>query len=73
MRVAELRAALADLPDDHLVVLAGDAEGNRYSLLAAADPCEFLPQKRPWEADIRTEGDAGSALEVNAICLWPVG
>lgn len=45
MTIAELRAALAKLdhlPDDTIVVLAKDAEGNSYSPLVDTDHAMYL-------------------------------
>jgi hypothetical protein len=38
MKVKELKEAIEDLPDDMLVVLQRDSEGNGYSPLSGADP-----------------------------------
>lgn len=43
MTVGQLRAALAELPDEMLIVMASDAEGNEHRVLAAAGECLFEP------------------------------
>lgn len=67
MTVKELREAIAEYPDDFLVILSRDAEGNGYAPADAvlaqghydASELEFLhhPEDNP--------------KPPNAVCLWP--
>ncbi len=50
MTVKDLREALADLPDDMLVVMAKDAEGNGYSPLAEATETMYAAETT-WSGD----------------------
>jgi hypothetical protein len=75
MNVGDLRKLLADHPDDTLVVLSKDAEGNNFSPLRRLDdPDEhrYFPSTK-YSGDImRTDmaerrGDPGEMVVV----LWP--
>lgn len=83
MNVSDLRAALADLPDDMPVVMAKDAEGNGYSPLAKADDVAMYAATCTWAGDryltpqAHAEADPGEWDEapesaVRALFLWPV-
>lgn len=41
--VAKLRAMLAEMPDNAVVVLASDAEGNEFSPMHGASRAETIP------------------------------
>ncbi|MFI9154502.1 hypothetical protein [Streptomyces sp. NPDC053367] len=86
MRLADLRAALANLghlPDDTIVVLAKDAEGNGFSPLAEAEDAMYWAETT-WsgeryltEEQRRAEANPDDWSEapddaVRAVFLWPV-
>jgi len=84
MTLAQLREALAalDLPDDTLVVLAKDAEGNGHSPLVEAEHAMYLAEST-WsgeryltEAQRQAEAAPDEWSEapddaVPAVFLWP--
>jgi hypothetical protein len=84
MTLAELREALAalDLPDDTLVVLAKDAEGNGHSPLVEAEHAMYLAEST-WSGEryltdeqrlAETDPDEWSEAPddaVPAVFLWP--
>jgi hypothetical protein len=51
MTVAQLRAQLADLPDDMPVVMAADAEGNSHSPLECAEQAMYVAETT-WSGDV---------------------
>lgn len=51
MTVKELRDLLQDLPDDMLVVMASDAEGNGHSPLADAAVAMYVANST-WSGDV---------------------
>lgn len=53
MTVQELRRELANLPDDMLVILQKDAEGNGYKHLRIVDPDGIIAcDHKEWELEI---------------------
>ena len=73
MTIADLRAAIADLPDDMLVVTAKDREGNHFSPLADVGTGVYEPTTT-WYGDFISVDDDEpiAAIEPpNALCLWP--
>lgn len=84
MTVRELREALADLPDDMVVVIACDAEGNGYSpLVEIAESMyhaetEYSGETYPTPEEIAdtnnqfTEEDEAPDGAVRVATLWPV-
>lgn len=76
MRVAQLRAALDEMPDDGLVVLAKDGEGNSFSPLSDSSFALYVPEST-WAGDIYEPGDDeyDNALEggesESCVVLWP--
>lgn len=73
MTVADLRAALADLPDDHLVILAKDSEGNQFGPLSEEGVgVGAYHATTTWYGDFWATADAPRAFPINAVCLWPV-
>ena len=75
MRVAKLRALLAEAADDLLVVLAKDAEGNSFSPLAEGDLALYVPEAT-WAGDVPHPDDAAGYQDEpgaeSAVVLWPV-
>ena len=75
MNVGELKAALDELPDDMLVVMSKDGEGNRFSPLSdTAAPSWYVPETTwsgewwaPEDHDPNPPEDA-----VASVILWPV-
>lgn len=69
MTVKELRDLLATLPDDTLVVMAKDAEGNGFS------PCEAA-QSAYYRAETTWSGNIEAAKRGRGykpcVVLWPV-
>lgn len=51
LTVAELRQVLDGLPDDQLVVMASDAEGNSHSPLADAEEAMYVAAST-WSGDV---------------------
>jgi hypothetical protein len=83
LTVRELREALAGLPDDMLVVMSRDAEGNGYSPLVEASESMYLAETTwsgdlyPTPEDIAADAQLGEDDEapddaVRVIALWPV-
>lgn len=71
MTVAELRKALEAFDDDHLVVMAKDAEGNSYSPLSDAGAGMYLADTT-WTGDVYYAGDDGVPDDaVPAVVLGP--
>jgi hypothetical protein len=76
LTVSKLKALLAELPDDALVVLSRDGEGNGFSPLADTSTGKYEPEQ-PWFGEFheapthpaRDEQPAEDALD--AVCLWP--
>jgi len=85
MNVGELKKILANLPDDKVVVLAKDAEGNGYSPLSNYWNGHYVPEttwygevwseadEREWDGDIPEDAEVAPPVEaVEALVLWPV-
>lgn len=80
MNVAELRAALADVPSDHVVVLSRDPEGNGYSLLDdvqqnsvydGGDVFVFALTPELHALGFSVEDVAAADQGVRCVVLWP--
>ena len=71
MTVKHLKTILANQPDDRLVVISRDPEGNSYS------PCEMAAftvghySERDLDF-ISAAEDEDEAGPTNALCLWPL-
>lgn len=84
MNVAELKEILTNLPDETLVVLSKDAEGNAYSPLSSFWEGHYIPDTT-WAGEIWSEDDerdydphipedaevAPPSDAVPALVLWP--
>lgn len=79
MTVGELKELLSDLPEDHVVVLQRDAEGNGYSPMAGAEAAKYQPANNcrgevPCQSDI--EGGEYEAEDVakmlDCVVIWPL-
>ena len=71
MKVGKLKEILKDIPDDHLVVLSKDGEGNDFSPLDSYG-LEMYEAESTWsgtlvDADETEEDD----YEENCVVLWP--
>lgn len=65
MKVRELREWLTVIPDDWMVVMAKDGEGNGFKKLYSMEPCVY---KSGWISE-PAEGPIKHGQ--HAICLWP--
>ncbi len=77
--VKELIEILSSLPEDSVVVLQKDSEGNGYSPLAGGEAAKYLPETTcngevPCSEDIEggeyEEEDIAKML--NCVVLWPI-
>jgi hypothetical protein len=59
MNVKQLRGILANMPDDALVVLAQDAEGNAFSLVGSYNTNKKYLPDRPVAEGGNSRGNAG--------------
>lgn len=67
MTVANLRAALANLPDDLPVVLSQDPEGNGFDTLFQVEPARWWPDDQEL-VDVDEDGEEAG---VACVVLWP--
>jgi SpoU rRNA methylase family enzyme len=88
MNVKDLKEAIKNLPDDMLVVMSSDAEGNRLTTLEEVDGDNnrFIRYKGDWEGEIAlkelrqedkdrgfTEDEVDTDSQgVDAVVLWPL-
>lgn len=61
MKVKELKKLLEDIPDNYLVILSKDSEGNGYSPLYTVDVARFNTKHQELEEVGKT----------NSVVLWP--
>jgi hypothetical protein len=80
MKVKELRTLLESLPDDMLIVMSSDSEGNGYSPLAGDCVGKYVPENTWCGAfydilEYEDEVEDGMIDEndtvVDALALWP--
>ncbi len=75
MKVKQLKAILADAPDDLLVILSRDEEGNEFSpLYECTQGHKYIPGSRPWRrGHIYQPGDPqfNSPSALPSLVLWP--
>ena len=67
MTVKQLRELLKKLPDDQLVVLSKDSEGNGFSPMSENYSDGFY-SGRSWCGEFSNEKSKGAK---KAICFWP--
>ncbi len=75
MKVKQLKAILADIPDDLLVVLSRDEKGNEFSpLYECTQDLKYIPGSRPWRrghiyqpSDPQFNSDSAQP----SLVLWP--
>ncbi len=75
LTVKDLKAILADIPDDTLVVLSSDSEGNDFSPLCAYSNGTYLFGRKSWQRGHffdagETPPDSRKVREV--VALWPL-
>lgn len=73
MTAGELKAKLAEYPDDMPVILSQDSEGNEHRPLA--DVCSGLyDPENSWRGNVLAEEDeaGASAKAYKAVVLWPI-
>ncbi|MGZ4851063.1 MAG: hypothetical protein ACXV2C_06770 [Candidatus Bathyarchaeia archaeon] len=79
MNVKELRELLTDYPDDMIIVVQADAEGNGYSPLAGAADVMYVAEStwsgtayepEEYKSEIE-EGYVEEGTGVKALCVWP--
>ena len=76
--VGQLRRALEAYPDDAIVILSKDAEGNGFSPLAGDGEVWYTPEST-WSGEVHTMGPDGDGDtyeprpgDLYAVCLDPV-
>jgi len=76
MRVKDLKELLEQMPDDALVVLAQDVEGNAFSPVGSYNTdMKYLPDRHPWQrGEILEATQAGFSKRQAkpALVLWPL-
>jgi hypothetical protein len=74
MNVGELRAALADLPEDMEIYLSSDEEGNSHHRLAEVDSESFI-YDAGWEVEAVNPVDVPEFYDpedlTRGVILWP--
>ena len=75
MKVKQLKEILSDMPDDALVVLSRDSEGNGFSLVDGYNKdMKYIPGRRSWwQGQVCQAGDVefNSDNATLALVLWP--
>lgn len=73
VRVGVLRSALDGLPDDMLVVLSKDGEGNGFSPLAEVEhePTTGYIAESTWAGEVPHPDDYEDGDGVPCVVLWP--
>jgi hypothetical protein len=80
MNVQQLKEILADVPDDYLVVMSSDTEGNNYSPLSGWAIGEYVADTT-WSGEVYFDnkdedddiGEGEDWVEAQfALVLWPV-
>jgi hypothetical protein len=76
MRVKQLKELLSDMPDDALVVLSQDSEGNGFSPVGSYNKSmNYIPGRCPWQRGQAYQADDiefGNDNALPAIVLWPM-
>jgi hypothetical protein len=76
MKVKQLKEILAEMADDALVVLAEDAEGNRFSPVSSYNTdMKYLPDRQPWRRGRifeEMQPEFSSEQAKAALVLWPL-
>ena len=72
MTVYELKAILADVPDDYTVILATDDEGNDFKELDGYSNGHYDDHEYTDEGEIDAMADEDEEpVVINSIALWP--
>ena len=70
MKVSELINLLKTLPQDHIVVMSSDGEGNSFSPFADIGLGEYTPDST-WGGDFASDNNDDPNYKENAVALWP--
>jgi hypothetical protein len=68
LTVKRLKELLSDYPDQHIIILASDSEGNSFSPMSEADQGGYFAETNSWGEYRHSDDDPPI---VNAVCLWP--
>lgn len=72
MNVADLRAALNDLPADLIVVMSKDSGGNGFSPMAEVDAAARYQPESDWAGEVLHPDEFDEYPDAcPAVCLWP--
>ena len=71
MTVKELKEKIATMPDDSIVVMSCDAEGNGYSPLAEARTGKYDAETKWHGSYCAGDEDDGTTAGVPCVALWP--
>ena len=71
MTVYELKAILADVPDDHQVLLAHGDEGSDFLELQSYSKGHYDDHEYTDEQEMGNAGVLEDGLAFNCIALWP--
>lgn len=69
MTIRELKENIKNEPDDKLVILSKDAEGNNFSPLVQVSNSFYVPITN-WYGELSQNKD-GIDKPVPCLCLWP--
>jgi hypothetical protein len=75
LTVKDLKAILTDVPDDTLVVLSSDVEGNAFSPLCAFSTGSYTFGQKSWQkGNFFDDGDQmpDNKQAEKAVALWPM-
>lgn len=72
MTKKQLLRELKGVPDDALIVLAADAEGNEFRPLSEANEGLYI-EISDWRGDFFNDETESGGEGVPAVCLWPEG
>ena len=72
MLVKKLRMILEQCPDNYIVILSNDAEGNSYSPLAEVDVVMYVPENTYQGDIVEDQEEIEEEYKENAVALWPV-
>ncbi len=73
--VKELKTLLDKMPDNAMVVLSMDAEGNQFSPLCDFSTGSYVMGRKPWDLGMFYDPDdtiPGNQQTKKALALWPM-